>query len=164
MWEEVWYRSTWNQHSEALWWAVTAHQPLIWFPCLWSWCLHLALFVSVTFPLRCFKSSPQQVNNLPAMQETQVLPLSWEDPLEKEMATHSSVLAWKIPWTEEPGWLQYKGPQRVRHDWATKHAKKPHCVEAGGLGPAWMRQPSRCPRACLFVYLWNGGRVGGAAS
>ena len=45
------------------------------------------------------------VKNLPAMQETGVLSLGWEDPLEKEMATHSSILAWEIPWTEEPGGL-----------------------------------------------------------
>ena len=48
----------------------------------------------------------QSVKNLPAMQETQVQSLGWEDPLEKEMATHSSILAWKIPWTEEPDGLQ----------------------------------------------------------
>ena len=47
----------------------------------------------------------QMVKNLPAMQETQVQPLGWEDPLEEEMATHSSILAWKSPWTEEPGRL-----------------------------------------------------------
>ena len=47
----------------------------------------------------------QMVKNLPAMWETQVRSLSWEDPLEKEMATHSSILAWRIPWTEEPGGL-----------------------------------------------------------
>ena len=57
------------------------------------------------------------VKNLPAMQEIWVHPLGWEDPLEKEMASHSSTLAWKIPWTEEPGRLQSKGSQRVRHDW-----------------------------------------------
>ena len=49
------------------------------------------------------------VKNLPAMQETQVQSLGWEDPLEKEMATHSSILAWEIPWTEEPGGLQSIG-------------------------------------------------------
>ena len=49
----------------------------------------------------------QMVKNLPAMQETGVQSLGWEDPLEKEMATHSSILAWKIPWTEEPGWATY---------------------------------------------------------
>ena len=47
----------------------------------------------------------QMVKNLPAMQETQVQPLGWEDPLEKGMATHSSILAWRTPWTEEPGRL-----------------------------------------------------------
>ena len=54
----------------------------------------------------------QSVKNLPAVQETWVRSLGWEDPLEKEMATHSSILGWKISWTEEPGGLQ----QRVRHD------------------------------------------------
>ena len=58
----------------------------------------------------------QTVKNLPAMQETWVQSLGWEDPLEKEMATHSNILAWRIPWTEEPGGLQSKGLQRVRHD------------------------------------------------
>ena len=56
------------------------------------------------------------VKNLPAMQETQVRSLAWEDPLEKEMAIHSSTIAWKIPWTEEPGRLQSMGSQRVGHD------------------------------------------------
>ena len=61
----------------------------------------------------------QQVKNLPAMQEmqeTQFQSLGWEDPLEEEMATHSSILAWKIPCTEEPGGLQSMGWQRVGHD------------------------------------------------
>ena len=56
----------------------------------------------------------QTVKNLPAMQETQVQSLGWEDPLEKGIATHSSILVWRIPWTEEPGGFQ--GLQRVRHD------------------------------------------------
>ena len=54
----------------------------------------------------------QMVNNLPAVQET----LGWEDPLEKGMAIHSSIPAWKIPWTEEPGGLNSMGSQRVEHD------------------------------------------------
>ena len=58
----------------------------------------------------------QTVKRLPTMQETRVRSLGWEDPLEKEMAAHSSILAWKIPWTEEPGRLQSTGPQRVRKD------------------------------------------------
>ena len=56
------------------------------------------------------------VKRLPAMRETRVQSLGWEDPLEKEMATHSSILAWKIPWIEEPGGLQSTGSRRVRHD------------------------------------------------
>ena len=55
------------------------------------------------------------VKNLPAMQETQLQSLGWEDPLEKGMAIHSSILAWRIQWTEEPGRLQSMGSQRVRH-------------------------------------------------
>ena len=58
----------------------------------------------------------QMVKHLPAMQETQVQSLGWEDPLGKEMAAHSSTLAWKIPWMEKPGGLQSVGSQRVRHD------------------------------------------------
>ena len=61
----------------------------------------------------------QMVKHLPAMQETWVRSLSWEDPLEKEMVTHSSTLAWKIPWMEESGRLQYMGLERVGHNWAT---------------------------------------------
>ena len=56
------------------------------------------------------------------MQEMWVQSLGQEDPLEKEMATHSSILAWKIPWTEEPDGLQSMGSQRVGHDQATKHS------------------------------------------
>ena len=58
----------------------------------------------------------QMVKHLPAIRETWVQSLGWEDPLEKEMATHSSTLAWKIPWTEEPGRLQSMGSQRVRQE------------------------------------------------
>ena len=61
----------------------------------------------------------QMVKSLPAMWETWVWSLGWDDPLEKEMATHSSILAWKIPWTEDPGRLQSMGSQRVGHNWAT---------------------------------------------
>ena len=58
----------------------------------------------------------QRLKRLPAMQETWVQSLGREDPLEKEMATHSGILAWRIPWTEEPGGLQSTGSQRVGHD------------------------------------------------
>ena len=58
----------------------------------------------------------QTVKHLSAMQETGIQSLSWKDPLEEEMATHSSILAWKIPWTVEPGRLPSMGSQRVRQD------------------------------------------------
>ena len=61
----------------------------------------------------------QMVENLPAMQKTRILSLGQEDPLEKGMATHSSILAWRTPWTEEPGGLQSMGLQTVSHDWVT---------------------------------------------
>ena len=66
----------------------------------------------------------QVVKNLPAMRETQVQSMGWEDPLEKGMATHSSILAWTIPWTEEPGGLQFMWLQRVGHDCASNTHKK----------------------------------------
>ena len=58
----------------------------------------------------------QRLKRLPAMRETWVQSLGWEDPLEKEMATHSSILAWRVPWTEEPGGLHSTGSQRVGHN------------------------------------------------
>ena len=57
----------------------------------------------------------QMVKNLPAMQEAWALSLGWEDPLEKRMASHSSILAWRVPWEEESGGLQFMGSQRVGH-------------------------------------------------
>ena len=62
----------------------------------------------------------QAVKNLPAMQEAEVRSMGWENPLEKEMATHSSILAWKIPWIEKLGGLRFMGSQRVGHNRATK--------------------------------------------
>ena len=61
----------------------------------------------------------QTVKNWPAMQDTWFQPLGQEDPLERRMGSHSSILAWRIPWTEEPGGLQFISSQRVGHDWAT---------------------------------------------
>ena len=71
----------------------------------------------------------QMVKNLPAMRETLVRSLGWEDPLEKGMATQSRILAWRIPWTEEPGGLQSMESQRIRHDWATN--TEPLCLGTG---------------------------------
>ena len=69
-----------------------------------------------TFTLHITSLVAQMVKRLPAVWETWVQYLGWENPLEKEMATHSSTLAWKSPWTEEPGGLQSTGLQRVGHD------------------------------------------------
>ena len=76
------------------------------------------------------------VKKLPAMQETQVQPMGWEDPLEKKMTTRFSTLAWRIPWTEEPGGLQSTGSQRVRHDSALNlpPRTKITCQRSAGWG------------------------------
>ena len=81
----------------------------------YSCCCYLMVVILMgeDFPI------PQTVKNLPAMQETRVWSLGWEDPLEKGMAIHSSILAWRIPLTEKPSGLQFMGCQRVRHNWVT---------------------------------------------
>ena len=95
-------------------WSCSNLLPLSW------WC-HPTISSSVT-PFSSYPQSSaaslvtQVVKNLPAIRETRVQPLGWEDPLERGMATHSSILAWRIPWTEEPGGLQSMGSQRVGHD------------------------------------------------
>ena len=73
----------------------------------------------------------QRVKHLPAMQDTRVRSLGWEDPLEKEMSTHFSTLAWKISCTEEPGRLQSMGLQSVGHDWATSLQCEYHNLSQG---------------------------------
>ena len=73
----------------------------------------------------------QMVKNLPAMQETQVWSLGWKDPLEEGMASYSSVLVWRILWTEEPGSLQTIGLQRVGHDWGTNTFTFSSCLSQG---------------------------------
>ena len=82
----------------------------------------LCSFFSWTKSLQGASLVAQTVKNLPVMQETQVQSLDQEDPLGKGMATHSSILAWEIPWTEEPGRLQSMGSQRVRHNRETEHS------------------------------------------
>ena len=96
-------------------------------------------------PWACASQVAQLIKNLPAMQETQIWSLGWEDPLEKDMATHSSILAWRIPWTEEPGRLQSMGLQRVGHNWACTHADTDL-----PLGMGWGRGMRRAHQA-----LWN---------
>ena len=89
---------------------------------LWALPIKEKAYTSLLFTLECEIESAslaaQMVKNLPAMQETQVWSFSQEDPLEKGMAIHSSILAWRIPWTEEPDGLQSRGC-KVRHYWAT---------------------------------------------
>ena len=82
---------------------------------MWLFCLTSCLKFVLASELSGFPVA-QMVKNLPVMWETWIQSLDWEDPLEKGMATHSSILAWKIPWTEEPGRLQSMGLQRVRHN------------------------------------------------
>ena len=91
-------------------------------PCKWKFhgCAELNMIgFRVHIMLSKASLEAQIVKNLPAMQETRVWPLGQEDPLEKGMAIHSSILAWRIPWAEEPGGPQSMGSQRVGHDWAT---------------------------------------------
>ena len=79
------------------------------------------LNIHILLPLYWVSLVVQMVKNMPAIWETWVRSLGWEDSLEEGMATHSSILAWRIPWTEEPGGLQSMGLTRVRHNWVTKH-------------------------------------------
>ena len=88
-------------------------------PAVEAWSLNHWNAVEFLFIFFTASLVAQSIKNLPAVQETRVWSLGWEDPLEKEMATHSSILAWKISWTKEPGGLQSMGSQRVGHDWAT---------------------------------------------
>ena len=87
--------------------------------CVFFCCLFVFIFGCTGFSLCWTSLVAQMVKRLPTMQETRVRSLGREDPLEKEMAIHSSTLAWKIPWMEERGRLQPMGLQRVGHNWAT---------------------------------------------
>ena len=90
----------------------------------------------------------QTVKHLPTMRETRVLSLGQEDPLEKEMVAHSSTLAWKISWMEEPGRLQAMGSQRVGHDWATSLPF-----------PVFLLSKSHGQRSLVGYYPWGCKRV-----
>ena len=82
-------------------------------------------YINISQAKKCYRASliAQSVKNLPAMQETQVQFLGREDSLEKEMAIHSSILAWKLPWTEEPGRLQSMGSQELDTTYQLNHIK-----------------------------------------
>ena len=110
------------------------------------------------------------VKNLPAVQKTWVWSLGWEDSLEKGMATHSSILAWRIPWTEEPGGLQSMGLQTARHDWRTNTFLGVHNAsrnwEAGLtvtrlLGKSYWKLIFACDSVAAIqgVYLHEGGSI-----
>ena len=86
------------------------------------------------------------VKRLSTMRETRVHPLGWEDPLEKEMAIHSSILAWKIPWMEEPGRLQSLGSQRVRHNFTFTSLLTDICIYTHIWRRQWQPTPVLLPR------------------
>ena len=100
-----------------------------------SQCSVICVIIKDILPLQCSWASlmVQLVKNPLAVCETWVPSLGWEDPLEEVMATHSRILAWRIPWTEEPGRLQFMGSQKVWHDWATKHNTEIYFWEFWGL-------------------------------
>ena len=110
---------------DQLWFACGCLSPFSWNSLLrFSWS-YILLELPFSPPLYWFVLSfigaslvAQMVKNLPAMWETWVLSLGWEDPLKKGKTTHSSILAWRVSWTEEPGRLLSMGSQRIRHDWA----------------------------------------------
>ena len=108
------------------------HYYHIWYGDLW-W---MIFDVTTT---NCFPHGSDNKESTCGLRETWVQSLGWEDPLEEGMATHSSILAWGSPWTEEPGGLQSKGSQRVSHDWETKHST--------AAGAATKSLPS-CPTLC----------------
>ena len=87
----------------------------------------------------------QRLKHLPPLRETQIRSLGREDPLEKEMAAHSSILAWRIPWTEKPGRLQSTGSQWVGHDWATSLSFLSH-EHLLFTSPAGMQGKDTCPQ------------------
>ena len=99
------------------------------------------------------------VKNPPAMQKRRVQFLGQEDALEKETATHSSILAWEIPWTEEPGGLQSMGSQRAGHDTETKppsHMELPLCetkIMASSPNTSWQRDGEKSGNSDRFYFL-----------
>ena len=111
--------------------------------CIWNW----------VFP------TGSVVKNPPAMQKRRVQFLGQEDALEKETATHSSILAWEIPWTEEPGGLQSMGSQRVGHDTATKqppHMELPLCetkIMASSPNTSWQTDGEKSGNSDRFYFL-----------
>ena len=112
----------------------TFQSPAVWIYSIVKWLHSIPLHKCTILHL----IPSDEIKNLPAMQETQetqVQSLGGEDPLEEDMATHSSILAWKIIWIEEPGSLQSMRWQRIRHNWALMHSSewmKDYCFHFGG--------------------------------
>ena len=98
----------------------------------------------------------QMVKNLPAMWESRVWSLGWEDLLEKVVATHSNILAWRIPWTVEPGELQSMGWQRVRHHWATNTHTQAHWRWVSNTLATWCKELTHWKRP----WCWERLRAG----
>ena len=100
--------------TEWYWWLDKARSCVTVVSIVWVF----AIWYSLAFQFGASLAA-QRIKHLPAMWETRVRSLGWEEPLEKEMATHSSTFAWRIPWTEDPGGLRSTGLQRFGHNWAT---------------------------------------------
>ena len=120
--QESWIQKVANHDFHETWISLS----LNWFfslseiYCIFTTVKYIHYFLIFILLFGCTSSLvAQSVKSLFTMRETWVQSLGWEDPLEKEMATHSSILAWRILWTEEPGGLQSMGSQRVGHDWVT---------------------------------------------
>ena len=137
---------------------VVVRKPLIFLLCHpihGVWCASSSMVGLLLLQVWCpYSRSPmvRWTKNSASVQETrgtQVWSLGQEDHLEKEMATHSSILAWKIPWAEEPGGLQSVGSQRVRHNWASKYANRWRGTMKN-RGPKWN---ASCPWPCLKGFM-----------
>ena len=110
---------------------------------------------------RCSYPGPsleaQMVKNMLAMRETQksqIWSLGWEDPLGKEMATHSNILAWRIPWTEEPGGSQSIGSQRVRQDWSVLACTQGSVKLTGPVNSRFLAMSSQPGKGCVRYHYW----------
>ena len=101
------------------------------------------------------------IKNLPAVQEILVHSLAWEDPLEKGIATHSCILAWRIPWTEEPGGLQFMGSERIGHDWATSTFTSITEPAIASGQTVLFNLMIHCQRGCMKLYISAESRVWG---
>ena len=132
------FRNLLHTMSRLLWLLINRSRYYVWNPVLWAQGKHFHFTKEEKFntsqsilkvllpPTRKMSfAGGSDGKHLPAMRETRVWFLGWEDLLEEEMATHSSILAWRIPWTEEPGGLQSMGSQRVRNDCATSLSLQP---------------------------------------